>query len=311
MTDNRFLPRQPASAAPPVLAWMVCLCVGAFVLRVLFSLPVPGAVPPGALSLESLENGQWWTVLTYIFTHDNLWHLLSNMGLLVLAGIAVERNAGPRHFFYIFLAGAWAGAALSLGVHQRQAIIGASGAVWGMIGAFVALHPEYDIMRPLRSVVPLHLKAKRLFPAFIVVHAGLEVAVLCAPDADWMGVDRVAHLVHAGGLLAGWIYGRRLAADAGRHEEWNDFFPQGLRRRFRELDGGAMPVAAGRPPLESDGENPVVLPPPRRELSDSEFLRERVDPVLEKLYANGADHLTPEEKAVLEEASRRFSRRKS
>jgi hypothetical protein len=59
--------------------------------------------------------------------------------------------------------------------------------------------------------------------------------------------------------------------------------------------------------MEEHEELPA-LPAPPRELSDSDFLRERVDPVLEKLYAHGADKLTPDEKAVLEEAARRFSK---
>lgn len=309
MNTPRYSIREPVSPGPPVLAWMVILCAGAFLLR-MFAAPVPpGQPPPGALSLEALERGEWWAVLTHIFTHADIWHLLSNVLLLVLAGRAVERNAGPRHFLYIFLASAWAGAALSLTLRPGQSIIGASGAVWGIIGAFGALHPEYDLMRPLRRFVPVQLKAKRLFPAFLIVHCGLELAVRSGPGFAWMGVDHIAHLVHAGGLMAGWLYGRRLAADAGRRDEWNDFFPQGLRRRLRESDAGAMPVAAGMPARENGSENETTPPPPR-ELSDSEFLREQVDPVLEKLYASGADQLTPGEKAVLEEASRRFSQGK-
>jgi hypothetical protein len=106
-------------------------------------------------------------------------------------------------------------------------------------------------------------------------------------------------------LLAGWLYGRRLAANGRIQDDWNDFFPQGLRRRSREDESGRLPVAAGSLP-QRNGEEQV--PAATRELSDSDFLRERVDPVLEKLYAEGADTLTPEERAVLEEASRRFSR---
>ena len=242
MNSLRHPIREPAPPGPPVLAWLVMLCAGAFVLR-LFAAPVPpGQPPPGALSLAALESGEWWAVLTHIFTHADVWHLVSNTVLLVLAGRAVERNAGPRHLFYIFLASAWAGAALCLILRPEQAIIGASGAVWGIIGAFAALHPEYDLTRPLRRMVPLPpLKAKRLFPAFLIVHCGLEIAVRSAPGFAWMGVERVAHLVHAGGLLAGWLYGRRLASDASRHDEWTDFFPQGLRpRRGGGLAGGLV-----------------------------------------------------------------------
>jgi hypothetical protein len=171
-----------------------------------------------------------------------------------------------------------------------------------------ALHPEYDLMRPVRRFLPLRLKAKRLFPAFLTVHAGLEIAVRLAPEAAAMGLDRTAHLVHAGGLLAGWLYGRRLAADGRFEDGGSDFFPQGVRRRARDDESGRLPVAAGTLPQRSGQEQ--ILPAAARELSDSDFLRERVDPVLEKLYAGGADTLTPEERAVLEEASRRFSRSK-
>jgi|GEM_PF-875996 len=311
MNESRFPPREPVSSGPGILAALVVFAVLAHFLR-LFSVPVPpGAEPPGALSMASLVRGEWWSVLTWIFTHENLWHLSMNMVLLVLAGRAVQRNGGTQHFIYIFLFSAWAGAALSLCLRPNTALIGASGGVWGVIGAFAALHPEYDLMRPLRRFVPLQLKAKRLFPAFLTVHAGLEIAVRWMPDVPLMGTGNVAHLVHAGGILAGWLYGRRLAVEGRLRGDWNDFFPQGLRRRLREEEAGRLPVPARTSSHRSGDQGVLALPAPSRELSDTEFLRERVDPVLEKLYASGADTLTAEERAVLEEASRRFARHKS
>jgi membrane associated rhomboid family serine protease len=312
MNDARFPPREPVSSGPGILVVLVAFTVAAHFLR-RFAAPLPdGELPAGALSMDALVQGEWWSVLTYVFTHQDVWHLASNMLLLVLAGRAVQRNAGAQHFAYIFLCSAWAGAALSLCLRPGTAIIGASGAVWGIIGAFVALHPEYDLMRAVRRFVPLQLKAKRLFPAFLTVHVALEIAVRFAPQgAEWMDIGRSAHLVHAGGLLAGWLYGRRLAVGGRLRGEWNDFFPQGLRRRFRDEEAGRQPVAARATPQRGGEPGVLALPAPSREMSDSEFLRERVDPVLEKLYASGADKLTAEERAVLEEASRRFSRGRS
>lgn len=307
MNDPRFPLRTPAPSGPPVLWVLLGLMAGAHVLRMLFTLP--SDVPAGALSMESLLRGEWWSVLTYPFTHRDVLHLVTNLALLALFGHAVERQAGGRHLLYIFIAGAWAGAGLHLMLWpDAPPVIGASGGAYAVIGAFGALFPEYDLLRPLRGILPGRLKAKRLFPALLAVHVGLELLRrFAAADAPgWIGEQ--AHLVHAGGLLAGWLYGRYLAAeDVSGAEAWNDFFPQGLRRRYRDRDSG-VPVAAGLPPRRQEESEFPVLPAPPRELSDTEFLSERVDPILEKLYDKGADQLTADERAVLEEASRRFSR---
>jgi len=306
MNDPRYALRPPAPAGPPVLLVLVLLMAGAHLLRALFA--APAGVPPGALSMSGLQDGQWWSVLTYMFTHRDALHLLTNVLLFVLCGRAVERQAGGRHLLYIFISGAWAGAALHLLFWpDAPPIIGASGAAFGVLGAFAALFPEYDLMRPLRGFLPGRLKAKRLFPALLAAHVVLELLRRYYPGEALPGIAEQAHLVHAGGLLAGWFYGRYLAAEgSAREDTWNDFFPQGLRRRHREMEGG-LPVAAGTLSHRREEEDEPAAPEPPRELSDREFLAERVDPILEKLYDKGADHLTAEERAVLEEASRRFS----
>jgi membrane associated rhomboid family serine protease len=306
MKDVRPLPREPVSSGPSMLAVLVSISTGAFLLRMF---AVPTEIPPGALSLSALQGGQWWAVLTHIFTHADIWHLLSNMVVLFLFGRAVERNAGSQHFVYVFLASAWAGAAVSMCFHPDAAIIGASGGMMGIVGAFTALHPEYDLMRVFRRFVPLRLKAKHLFPGMMVAFVGLEVATRVIGNVPGINSEE-AHLVHAGGMLAGWLYGRRIAVEGRFRDEWHDFFPQGLRRRSRESNPGALPVAAGFLPGRNGEESQPGFSVPARELSDTEFLHEQVDPVLEKLYASGADKLTEEERAILEEASRRFSRLK-
>ena len=212
MNDVRFPSREPVSPGPGMLGVLVAISAGAFLLG-LFA--VPAQIPPGALSVEALLRGEWWSVLTHLFIHQDIWHLVTNMILLVLAGRAVQRYAGPRHFLYIFLFSSWVGAALTLCLRNDVAVIGASGGAWGLIGAFVALYPEYDLMRAFRTGMPVRLKAKRLFPAFLAVHVGLEIAVRSAPQLSWMGLEKVAHLVHAGGLLTGWLYGRRVPLRTG------------------------------------------------------------------------------------------------
>ncbi len=285
---------------------IIGICVTAFILR-LFAMP--SKIPAGALSFEALQAQEWWSVFTHIFIHANIMHLGSNLLLLFIAGRAVERHVGSRHFTFIFLVSAWAGAALNM-CFRPEPLVGASGGVMGIVGAFTALFPEYDVMRPVRRFVPLRLKAKFIFPAMVASFSILALITHLLGDRVGPSLYAEAHLAHLGGVLAGWAYGARLAAEGQVREEWHDFFPQGLRRQSRESRPDGLPVAAGFLPEQIHGERESLAPPPIRELSDTEFLDERVDPVLEKLYANGADKLTSEERAILEEASRRFSRAK-
>lgn len=310
MNDRRYPSSELTSPGPSILTVLLLLNVAAYLLSLFALPPVAGEPPAGALSLDALHRGEWWAVLTHIFTHESVWHLAPNVFLLWLAGRAVQRSAGPQHFVYIFLFSAWAGAAISLCFRPDNSLIGASGGVMGVIGAFSALHPEYDLMHRFRRFLPLRLRAKHLFPALLAVNIGLEIATRLTADLPLPDLYRQAHLVHAGGVLAGWLWGRRLATEGHVHDEWRDFFPQGLRRRRIEEQERSLMLAGTPqfPPAEQERSQPAA-PAPSGELSDTDFLRERVDPVLEKLYSAGADNLTPAEKAVLEEASRRFSRR--
>lgn len=295
-------PRLRDSApGPSALTALMLICAAVHALR-WFALPMPE--PPGSISMAALQRGEWWTSLTHIFTHNDIVHLGSNLLLLFLAGRPVQRAAGQQHAVYIFLLSAWAGAALSLTLRPTHAIIGVSGAAMGFAGACSALFPELNLLRPLRRWFNLQLRAKQIFPALLTAFLLLEILTVKGYLAS-----NEAHLVHAGGLLSGWLYGRRLAAASD--EESTDFFPQGLRRRRAEQQDHALLLAGlAKLPAQRQHTSAVPLPEPAPPvLSDAEFLAQHVDPVLEKLYSQGADKLTPEEKAVLDEAARRFPKR--
>ncbi len=297
---HREHPNEPAPVpGPSVLTVLMLLSIGVHALR-WFAPPV--SEPPGAFSLAALQRGEWWTCITYIFTHAELVHLGSNLLLLLLAGRPVQKAAGQPHTIYIFLLSAWAGAALSMILRPANPIIGASGASLGFIGAFSALFPGHNLLRPLRRWICLQLRAKRLFPALLTSSLILEVF-----SQKGILPSNEAHLVHAGGLVAGWLYGRRLAT--ANEDEHPGFFPLGLRRRQSEpIDHSLLRAGLAHLPAKKDHTSPVPAAAPSvpAPLTNSEFMARRVDPVLDKLYSEGANHLTPEEKAILEEAARRF-----
>ena len=314
MLEDRDYLRRPALPAgqhePSLVLMLVLVNVGAFVLRKLFS--ADSVLPAGAISVEALRQGEWWTVFTHGFIHADWMHLLPNLVLFVLAGRRVLADTGPRHFLYIYLVSGWVAAAATLMLHPEMPLIGASACVAGVFGAYAALHPDRSVTAPLGAWAP-RLKARNLFLGILAGAIGLEIfTTLTSPAWDVPFISNVGHAAHAAGLLTGWIYARHLAPVLQNLYHREDFFPQGLRRRHRETESPPTPArsAAGRragsslPGSVFTGDTPPSL-------SNDEFLRQAVDPVLDKLYATGMASLTEAERHILDEAATRFSRRES
>jgi membrane associated rhomboid family serine protease len=294
-------------AGPSALGVLMLICAAVHGLR-WFAIPAePHAILPGAFSLEALQRGEWWTCLTHIFMHAGLWHLGINLLLFWLAGRSVQAATGQQNTVNIFLLSAWAGAAASFLTRPEASIIGASGGIMGLAGACSSLFPEQNLLRFLRPRLNFTLRAKQLFPAlliaFLIQEALAHTGLYGASSSD-------AHMVHAGGILAGWLYGRRLAT--ARDTPRNTPAPLPFRRRgpldatdHSLLLASLTTLPPSRRSIKEQQPAAVALPA----LSDAEFLSQQVDPVLEKLYASGAGLLTAGEKAILEEAARRFPKK--
>lgn len=135
--------------------------------------------------------------VTYMFLHANLEHLFFNMFALWMFGRTLEYELGQRRFLtYYMVCGI--GAAL---IQYATAIVfgelplvlvGASGAVMGLLLAFGVLHPNATIML---LIPPIPIRAKW----FVVGYAVLELLL------GWRGVGNVAHFAHVGGMLWGFL----------------------------------------------------------------------------------------------------------
>ena len=90
-----------------------------------------------------LYNGEWYLLFTCLFVHFGILHLLNNMVLLFFLGQQVERMTGHIRFLIIYLLSGIGGAAVSLGwnlrLNQEVAIGGASGAIFGLMGALLVI----------------------------------------------------------------------------------------------------------------------------------------------------------------------------
>lgn len=306
--QRRRAPGSPVRQNAPSLLFVLMLAnVVAFAVPRLSGGSIPATA--GMLGLAGLRSGEWWTVGTHFFVHNDKdpIHLLTNMALLWMAGRRVLADMGPRHFLCLYFGSGLVASAVSLLLHPASPLMGASGCVAGVIGGYAALHPDRSVTARLGPFFP-RLSARNFLRGLLlseIILEGLSIATERTMNIPML--HGVAHAAHAAGLFAGWLYAWHLAPRLNSLYGREDFFPQGLRRRRKEVEARPVPAARNGHPAPA---GPAPLTPARpREKTDDEFLREAVDPVLDKLYAQGMNSLTPEERNILNEAANRFSRR--
>jgi rhomboid protease GluP len=152
-----------------------------------------GALQP----LLIARDGQYWRLVTAIFLHAGLFHLLFNMWALYLFGNLIERALGSLRFLAIYLVSGFLASVASFLFSNPLAVgVGASGAIFGLLGAWVA----YNLRRRGTAMASANLRTAAVIIAINVIF-GLSVA----------GIDNFAHL---GGLAAGVVLGW-LAEGAG------------------------------------------------------------------------------------------------
>lgn len=158
-------------------------------------------------------HGWIWQIVTYLFLHSGLFHILFNMLTLWMFGAALESSWGHKQFleFYFFcgigaaftmIAVAYGGLLPALSFLQLSPLtltVGASGAVYGVMVAFAVLYGDQEFfLFPL----PFSIKAKYLVAILIFISL-----------AQALGASRgqtVAQFAHLGGAFFGWFYVRLL-----------------------------------------------------------------------------------------------------
>nr|WP_245981664.1 rhomboid family intramembrane serine protease [Streptomyces reniochalinae] len=109
--------------------------------------------------LEGVAEGQWWRLLTSMFLHQEIWHILMNMLGLWFLGPPLEAALGRVRFAGLYLlSGLGGGAVTFLLASPQQASLGASGAIFGLFGATAVLmrRLRYD-MRPILILLAINL----------------------------------------------------------------------------------------------------------------------------------------------------------
>jgi hypothetical protein len=133
-----------------------------------------------------------WTLLTYMFVHANFDHIFWNMLALFFFGMELEKRVGGTKFLQIyFLSGIVA--ALAQMIIAGGSLVGASGAIYGVMGCLAIIAPEIRVL--IFFVIPLSIRAA------VVLFALMDFLMMGASD-------NIAHMAHIAGLLVGLAFGQ-------------------------------------------------------------------------------------------------------
>jgi len=134
-----------------------------------------------------IKNGEWWRCITYAYTHAGLIHIGFNMMVLYQVGPLLEREIGPSGFISLYTITALAATGLGYFWHPMTVVIGASGALFGMIGFSITYFHRIGGHQAL---------AQRDFM--------IRWAIFAFIFGFLVGADNAAHL---GGAVSGAVFG--------------------------------------------------------------------------------------------------------
>lgn len=143
----------------------------------------------GANFRPLVADGQWWRLLTSIFLHGGIMHLFSNMVGLYIIGLFLEPVLGKTRYLLIYLTTGIFASLNSIWWHAATISVGASGAIFGLYGFFLALL--------LLKVFPPQLS--KAFLSFTLIFVGYNLLM-----GLMGGIDNAAHI---GGLISGFLIG--------------------------------------------------------------------------------------------------------
>lgn len=103
----------------------------------------PSILEAGALIREKVLAGEWWRMVTAMFLHGGIDHLIGNMFVLYIVGMACEHAFGAARTALIYLGSGLTGSALSLAMGPGPSV-GASGAIFGVLAAVVVMLYRYQ-----------------------------------------------------------------------------------------------------------------------------------------------------------------------
>jgi membrane associated rhomboid family serine protease len=284
----------------PAVQWLIAINVAIYLLQMTVVRP---ADMQDALGFEVGDlMGGWWKAFSYMFVHAGFWHLALNMFTLWVFGPRVEHRWGSAGFTRFYLLCGLGGWVAHLLFFRGALLVGASAAIFGVMYAFARQWPDEEIL--VMGVVPV--KVKWYVAALLVLNLLSGIATLGAEGGT-------AYFAHLGGALAAWLYLRtpsaqglaklrdRIAQVPDDPEEPPRPVPKSLprpreRSEIDDVVAKSKAIAAARRPTP-------VIP---RKAPAAPSRSEELNLVLDKISERGIDSLTPAERKLLEEMSKKL-----
>jgi membrane associated rhomboid family serine protease len=242
--------------------WVLRL-LGANVVVFLLTMMAP-ALGRSLMFVPALVLEHPWTLVTYMFVHGGIWHIVFNMLALVFFGPRVEVEMGERDFLFLYFISGMTGGLLSF-VSPWTPIVGASGALYGVMMAYAYFWPRAQIF--LWGIFPVEARWLVVFMTALSLYGSFS------------GTDDIAHFAHLGGFLGGLLFVRW----------WS-------RRSLRR--SATIPAATALPSRQSLHRWSRI---DRNRLH--EVNREEYDRIQEKIRSSGAGSLTQGERDFLDRFS--------
>lgn len=204
---RRWSPRRFLRDMPPLSRGIFLATIAAFVIQIVLRSTLgkegyEGIVDTlGLMPGKALKSLYVWQLVTYMFLHSlsSPFHILFNMFIFAMFAPEVERALGRKRFGMLYfgcgIVAALVSCAFMIPLGEGNiTVIGASGAILGVLAAYGSLFPD----RILRVFMVYPMKAKH----FIWLVAGLEVMAAFMGNKD----SNVAYITHVGGLAAGFLF---------------------------------------------------------------------------------------------------------
>ncbi len=189
----------------PVVTWLIATaCALLFLIQII---ALRGNIPAADVSgVTPPWMPIWLIAATFnLFVHADFWHLAGNMLYLLIFGNNIEDLYGKGRYVAFYVLCGLAGTICHWLVNPEQTVVGASGAISGVMGAYMVAHPDARIHSMLG---PIKVKLKAV--TWILIYVAMNIA-----GASFLRDGTTSFIAHLGGLATGtlltwlWLSGKR------------------------------------------------------------------------------------------------------
>jgi len=189
---------------------------------------------PAYLSLDYFP--QIYTIFTSMFIHGGIMHIIGNMFILFLIGLPFEQRVGWKKFLLIYMLAGICGTLTHAftDLSSTTPLIGASGAIFGIMGAFAVSYPNDKVLVPIGYIIAFLVRIKVLYA--VIFYALIETVIIYWEARSGL-VSSTAHFAHVGGLIGGgilaWLLINRNRRETGQSNQtiyYDSYSPQRSRK---------------------------------------------------------------------------------